>query len=81
MDGNHAIGGSLIGLAFTALFVRVFWMSSPPFNAMAPARVAIWQKALISATVLLIAAGMYLLSLPIDPAVIARNAQEGFQFR
>lgn len=80
MDGNHAIGCSLMGLAFTALLVRVVWMSSPPFNTMPKSKVDTWKYSLVAITVLMAGGGLWLLSLPEDPSIAARNAEEGFQF-
>lgn len=80
MDPNHAMGCSLVGLALTTLLVRMVWMTSPPFNAMVASKLSVWKKALVVSTILMIAGGSWFLSQPIDPAVAARNAEEGFQF-
>jgi hypothetical protein len=80
MDANHAIGCSLIGFAFTALLIRVIWLSSPPFNTMDGKKIATWKHSLTVLTIVMTAAGSWLLSKPEDPSVAIRNAEEGFQF-
>ena len=80
MDGGHAGGCSLVGLAATALLIRIFWMSSPPFSTMSKAKVVIWARSLIALAVIMTVGGIWLLAQPEDPSVAMRNAEEGFQF-
>lgn len=80
MDGNHAYGCTLIGLALTTLLVRLFWMSSPPFSNMTDGKASGWKVVLVVSTVLLMAGGAYLLSIPVDPEVAKRIAEDSYQF-
>ena len=81
MDGNHAIGCTLVGLALTSLLVRLFWMASPPFNRLQEARLALSKKGLVVLSLLTMIGGVYLLGLPLDPQVAKRVAEESYQFR
>ncbi|GEM_PF-3034057 len=80
MDGNHAMGCTLLGLAFTTLLVRIVWNSSRSAAGARRAARLDWKAWLAVASVIMIAGGCWLLSLPVDPQVAARNAEEGFQF-
>ena len=80
MDGNHAFGCTLFGLALTTLLVRLFWMSSPPFNTMSSGKLSVSRLGLVCFTVLGLVGGMYLLSLPMDPEVAKRVAEESYRF-
>lgn len=75
MDGNHAFGCTLLGLALTTLLVRIVFMSGPKMTAMRKTRTG-----LVALTVALSAGGFYLLSLPIDPATAARISEESYRF-
>ena len=75
MDGNHAFGCTLLGLALTTLLIRIVFMVGPKMAAMRKTRIG-----LVAATVALSAAGFYLLSLPIDPATAARISEESYRF-
>lgn len=79
MDGAHAMGCSFLGLALTALMVRLFWISSPPFSTMAPKKLAMSKLLLVSSTVILAISGGYFLSLPVDEASVAEH-ESGFRF-
>ena len=81
MDGNHAIGSTLVGLALTSLLVRLFWMASPPFNRMSVSSLAIYKKGLVVLSLVAMTGGIYLLGLPLDPEVARRVAEESYQFR
>ncbi len=75
MDGNHAFGCTLLGLALTTLLVRIVFMSGPKMTSMGKTRVV-----LVALTVALFAGGFYLLSLPVDPATAARISEETYRF-
>jgi hypothetical protein len=80
MDGNHAFGCTLIGLALTTLLVRLFWMASPPFSNWDHKKVSTWKTGLVASTALLFAGGTFLLNLPVDPDVANQIADESFRF-
>ncbi len=79
MDGSHAGGCSFIGLALTTLMVRMFWMSSPPFNKFSDSARAKWKASLVAATILMTLVGGYMLSRPADETA-RQTAEEGFRF-
>ena len=82
MDGHHAMGSSLIGIAISVLMVRIFWMSSPPFKDMRSAVKTNWKAGLVAITIGFFAWGGWELSKPIDAAAAAERAaaKEGFEF-
>jgi len=69
-----------MGLALTTLMVRLMWLSSPPFNTMPKSKLSVWKLSLVTTTILMACGSIWLLSLPADPSIAARNAEEGFQF-
>jgi hypothetical protein len=76
------MGASLIGMAITALMVRFFWMSSPPFKDMEQAKKKRWQAILVASTAVLTVWGGFELAQPIDEQAAAERAaaKEGFEF-
>lgn len=80
MDGNHGIGCTLVGLAMTLILVRMFWMSSPPFNTMSKSASSATKRLLIIASVLMIGTGVFLISQPLAPEAVQRMAEEGYRF-
>jgi hypothetical protein len=82
MDSSHALGCSLIGMAITALMIRIFWMSSPPFNNMEQGPKKRWQVGLVATTLLTFIWGAVELGKPIDEQAAAARAaaKEGFEF-
>jgi hypothetical protein len=80
MDGNHAGGCSLIGLALTALLMRLFWMTSPPFSTMEAGKLAKVKLALAVFTAVGLAVGGYYISQPNVQSVAQQTGEEGFHF-
>lgn len=76
MDGNHAFGCTLVGLAMTTLLVRMVWASSLKMSG----KRAATRMGLMVVTIALFAGGFYLLSLPMDPATAARISEETYRF-
>jgi len=79
MDGNHAGGCSLIGIALTTLLMRLFWMSSPPFSTMTAGKLAKVKLLLVALTVVGLAVGMFYVVQP-DKNALADNSERGFEF-
>ncbi|HEY9868668.1 MAG TPA: hypothetical protein V6D08_05840 [Candidatus Obscuribacterales bacterium] len=77
MDGNHAFGCTLIGLALTTLLVRIVYASSPQMSGK---KGSVARTSLVAVTAALFAGGVYLLSLPVDPATLERISDESFRF-
>lgn len=80
MDGNHAGGCSLIGLALTALLMRLFWMTSPPFSNMQASKLAKVKVALVAFTVLGLVVGGFYISQPNVQSVAQQTGEEGYHF-
>jgi hypothetical protein len=79
MDSSHAMGCSLIGMALTALMVRLFWIGSPPFSTMPAKKLGLSKLLLVSTTLVLAVTGGYLLSLPVDQSSLAEH-ESGYRF-
>jgi hypothetical protein len=77
MDGNHAFGCTLIGLALTTLLVRIVYASSPQMSGK---RGSVARTSLVAVTAALFAGGVYLLSLPVDPATLQTISEESYRF-
>jgi hypothetical protein len=78
MDGNHAFGCTLIGLALTTLLVRIVYASSPRMSGTAG---SVARTSLAAVTAALLASGVYLLSLPVDLATLQRISEASYRFR